>query len=183
MSALRADRPLPSRKIPGIHVCYRHSRPQDHSAAGRIRPTEKSNDLIGNRTRDLPACSIVPQPTTLPLAPVRQRSRHKEFSKSYFHQNLHFQFKNCFDDSSSRSLSAYLSDTRIFARLNYLHVDLHGISVTLLRVNKLTWWLRTSLTSPAFKKQFSANFQHTIFSQFPTCDVFFLKMSWILLKT
>jgi hypothetical protein len=29
---------------------------------------EKSNDLIGNRTRDLPACSIVPQPTTLPLA-------------------------------------------------------------------------------------------------------------------
>jgi hypothetical protein len=25
--------------------------------AGRIRTTEKSNDLIGNRTRDLPACS------------------------------------------------------------------------------------------------------------------------------
>jgi hypothetical protein len=31
---------------------------------------KKSNDLIGNRTRDLPACSIVPQPTTLPRAPV-----------------------------------------------------------------------------------------------------------------
>jgi hypothetical protein len=28
-----------------------------------------SNYLIGNRTRDLPACSIVPQPTTLPRAP------------------------------------------------------------------------------------------------------------------
>jgi hypothetical protein len=27
------------------------------------------NDLIGNRTRDLPACSIVPQQTTLPRAP------------------------------------------------------------------------------------------------------------------
>jgi hypothetical protein len=27
---------------------------------------KKSNDLIGNRTRDLPACSIVPQPTKLP---------------------------------------------------------------------------------------------------------------------
>jgi hypothetical protein len=39
------------------------------SAAGRIRSIEKSNDLIGNWTRDLPACSIVPQPTTLPLAP------------------------------------------------------------------------------------------------------------------
>jgi hypothetical protein len=29
---------------------------------------KKSNDLIGYRTRDLPACSIVPQPTTLPRA-------------------------------------------------------------------------------------------------------------------
>jgi hypothetical protein len=29
---------------------------------------KKSNDLIENRNRDLPACSIVPQPTTLPRA-------------------------------------------------------------------------------------------------------------------
>jgi hypothetical protein len=28
--------------------------------AGRIRSIEKSKDLIGNRTHDLPACSIVP---------------------------------------------------------------------------------------------------------------------------
>jgi hypothetical protein len=32
------------------------------------RSIEKSNDLIGNRTSDLLACSIVPQPTTLPRA-------------------------------------------------------------------------------------------------------------------
>jgi hypothetical protein len=31
--------------------------------AGKIRSTENSNDLIGNRTRDLPAYSIVPQQT------------------------------------------------------------------------------------------------------------------------
>jgi hypothetical protein len=31
---------------------------------------DKSNYLIGNRTRGLPACSIVPQPTTLPHAPI-----------------------------------------------------------------------------------------------------------------
>jgi hypothetical protein len=30
-----------------------------------IRSIEKSNELIGNRNRDLPACSIVTQPTTL----------------------------------------------------------------------------------------------------------------------
>jgi hypothetical protein len=29
----------------------------------------KKIHLIGIRTRDLPACSIVPQPTTLPRAP------------------------------------------------------------------------------------------------------------------
>jgi hypothetical protein len=28
-----------------------------------------SSYLIGSRTRDVPACSIVPQPTTLPRAP------------------------------------------------------------------------------------------------------------------
>jgi hypothetical protein len=34
---------------------------------------KKSNDLIGNLNRDLPACSIVPQPTALlrpPASPV-----------------------------------------------------------------------------------------------------------------
>jgi hypothetical protein len=40
-----------------------------HSAAGRIRSIEKSNDFIGIQTRYLPACSIATQPTTLPRAP------------------------------------------------------------------------------------------------------------------
>jgi len=39
------------------------SRPVDHSAAGRIISMENSNDIIGNRTRDLPTCSAVPNPT------------------------------------------------------------------------------------------------------------------------
>jgi hypothetical protein len=47
----------------------RPSRPQAHSEAARIRSIENSNNLIGNRSRNLPACSIVPQPTTLPRAP------------------------------------------------------------------------------------------------------------------
>jgi hypothetical protein len=46
------------------------SRPLGHSAAGRIRSIEKSND-IGNRTRDFPACSIVPQAIMLPHAPLQ----------------------------------------------------------------------------------------------------------------
>jgi hypothetical protein len=51
--------PFTSRKIAGTHFCSRLSRPQGRSAAGRIRSFEESSD-IGNRTRDLPACSIVP---------------------------------------------------------------------------------------------------------------------------
>jgi len=31
---------------------------------------KNSNDSIGNRTRDLPACSVVPQPTVPPRAPM-----------------------------------------------------------------------------------------------------------------
>jgi hypothetical protein len=70
LSALRAGRPLPARKIPGTHFCYRLSRPQAHSAAGSVRSIEKPNDLIVIRTRDLQACSLVPQPTTLPSATI-----------------------------------------------------------------------------------------------------------------
>ena len=42
--------------------------PQGHSAARRIMSMKNSNDTIGNRTRDLPACSAVPQPTAPPAA-------------------------------------------------------------------------------------------------------------------
>jgi hypothetical protein len=38
------------------------SRPQGHSATGRIMSIKISNDTIGNRTRDLPVCSAVTQP-------------------------------------------------------------------------------------------------------------------------
>jgi hypothetical protein len=39
----------------------RLDRRQSHSAVGRIMSMRNSNDTIGNRTRDLPACSAVPQ--------------------------------------------------------------------------------------------------------------------------
>jgi hypothetical protein len=55
--------PFTPSKIPSTHFCKRLSRTQGHSATGRIRSIEKSNGLIGNRTRDIPTCSIVPQPT------------------------------------------------------------------------------------------------------------------------
>ena len=61
--------PLPPGNIPGTHFCKRLSQPQGHSAVGRIMSMKNSTDTIGNRTRDLPTCRIVPQPTALTRAP------------------------------------------------------------------------------------------------------------------
>jgi ssDNA-binding Zn-finger/Zn-ribbon topoisomerase 1 len=58
-----ASHPLPPGRLLVLISVKRPSRLQDHSAAGRIRSTEKSNDLIGNQTRNFPACNTVPQCT------------------------------------------------------------------------------------------------------------------------
>jgi hypothetical protein len=55
-------------------LCQRLNRPQNHRVAGRIRSIEKSGDLIGNRNRDLPTCSIVPQLTMLPRSSAVYRT-------------------------------------------------------------------------------------------------------------
>jgi len=51
--------PLPPGNTPGTHICQRLSRPQGHSATGRIMSLKNSDDIIGNRNRDLPVCSVV----------------------------------------------------------------------------------------------------------------------------
>jgi len=61
--------PPPQGNIPGTHFCQRLSRPQGHSAARKIESMNTSNDTMGDRTRDLPACDAVPQPTAPPPAP------------------------------------------------------------------------------------------------------------------
>ena len=52
--------PLSPGNTPGTHFCERLSRPQGHNVTGRFMSLKNSNDTIGNRTRDLPVCSIVP---------------------------------------------------------------------------------------------------------------------------
>jgi hypothetical protein len=53
-------------------------RPQGYNAGGNIRLIKKSSDLIGNRTLDLPASSIMTQATTLQSAPLKLMYRKKK---------------------------------------------------------------------------------------------------------
>ena len=48
---------LPPGNSPGTHFCQRLSRPQGHSAIGRIMSMKNYKDTIWNRTSDLPICS------------------------------------------------------------------------------------------------------------------------------
>ena len=59
LSDLHTGRLYPPGIIPGTHFCKRLNQPQGHSVARRIMSLKYSNDTIGNRTRDLPACSGV----------------------------------------------------------------------------------------------------------------------------
>jgi len=57
---------------------------------------KNSSDAIGNRTRDLPSCSAVPQPTATPRAPKPNKNipsmkirRHKPNTLPYaFHKYI-----------------------------------------------------------------------------------------------
>ena len=60
LSALCTGR-LYTQEIFLVPISVRLSQPQGHSAAEKIMSMKNSRDTIGNRTRDLPACSAVPQ--------------------------------------------------------------------------------------------------------------------------
>jgi hypothetical protein len=76
--------PLPPGNISGTHLCWRLSQTQGHSATGRIMSMKNSSDTFGNRTRDLPACSAVPQPTALPRTPIHPIVRNNNFPLSAY---------------------------------------------------------------------------------------------------
>jgi hypothetical protein len=58
LSALRTGRLYPPGKIPDTHFCSRLSRPQGHSATEMFMSMKDSSDTIGNRTRDVPVCTV-----------------------------------------------------------------------------------------------------------------------------
>jgi len=84
LSALRTGHLYASEDISSNYFSQRLSQPESHSAAGRIMSMKNSNNTNGNRTRDLPACSTVPQPTAPPAAcPQKEPQCHKNSAFSY----------------------------------------------------------------------------------------------------
>jgi hypothetical protein len=73
LSALRVGLPLPSRKIPGTHSVRGCVDPRAIVRLEGLGQLKKPH-LTGTRSRDLPACGVVLQPTTLPRAPYILRS-------------------------------------------------------------------------------------------------------------
>jgi hypothetical protein len=69
LSALRTGRLYPQKGFLVLICVKRLSRPQGHNATGRIKLLKNSSDSIWNRTRDVPVCSAVPQPTAPPRTP------------------------------------------------------------------------------------------------------------------
>jgi hypothetical protein len=70
LSALRTGRPLPPGRFLILISVRDRVDPKAHSATRRIRWIENFNDLIGNRSSELPVSSIVPPTNTLPRASI-----------------------------------------------------------------------------------------------------------------
>jgi hypothetical protein len=67
---------------------------------------KNSNDTIGNRNRDLPTCSAVPQPTALPRAPEVQITYTGFLQQFFYLSAIMFHIAHC---SGVRLISHFIS--------------------------------------------------------------------------
>ena len=97
---------LPLVNVPSTRFCSRLSRPQSNIAAGRILSMKNSSDTTGNRPRDPPACSAVPQPTP----PPSKNPVAVQYAISFFsHYCLPLRIKYLLNTAFSNKLSLYFS--------------------------------------------------------------------------
>ena len=83
---------------------------------------KKSSDAIGNRTRDLPACSAVPQPTAPPRAPGGGRGWYSEAEMLSYSAALKFQVKSYLTQTHDRVLKPEMRNTASFLDRGNIHV-------------------------------------------------------------
>ena len=119
MSALRIGCLYHPGKIPDTHFCQALCRPQGH-AAGSI--VNDANDTIGNRTRDLPACSTVPQPMRHRVPTHTGEETNKNVCKLINY--VIKPFRNLYPHNLSANRQYNLADTHpAYFRFEYNTVD------------------------------------------------------------
>jgi hypothetical protein len=82
-SVSRAGRSLPPRRFLALIFVIGWVDPRVLLRLERLGQLKKSSDHIEKQTRDFPACSIVPQQTTLPRVPRYNRTASKSQSANY----------------------------------------------------------------------------------------------------
>ena len=79
---------------------------------------KNSSDTIGNRTRDLPACSAVPQSTAPPRAP---------FTK-YALKHMAVFFKNCALLSGFHEFLVFLLKIKLILRYWFIALSIYAVT-------------------------------------------------------
>jgi hypothetical protein len=118
------------------------SRPQCHRAAGRIRRIEKSSDLIRNWTRDIPACSIVPQPTYATACP-----------RTYVYENIYSVLLVCYTEKyfpcPMLKICILFTIQSLFPPSELIPVFWHyGLNTSLSIYRRLIGWEATVVATP-----------------------------------
>ena len=119
-SALRIRQPLPPGNILRTHFCQRLSRTQGHNVTGSVMSTKNCSETIGNPTRDLPACSAVPQPAAPAHVPFC-KEKTENVAQICPQKSGNLQTTN----SSVRGYCIYVSTTTNFKDLTLLCVFPH----------------------------------------------------------
>jgi len=124
LSALCTDRLYSPENIPGTHFCWRLSRSQGHSAAGRIMSMKNSNGTIGNRTRDLLACGTVPHLVSLWLTQclIKVRTTSEKNTASEISQTFYSSVKALLTVNTTN----YLAINERAAGNANLHAHMHN---------------------------------------------------------
>ena len=125
-----------------------------------------SNDTIGNRTRDVPVCSVVPQPTAPPRAPFSYRTSvnipnipEEERKKSF---KFHFPISQISAYYYCRPI--YLSWRSPYSRTDCLYVSFVFVTSTFLmspttNSSSCTIWMLRSICLSGFNGSISYRYR------------------------
>jgi hypothetical protein len=91
---------------------------------------KNSNDTIGNQTRDLPVCSVVPQPPAPPHAPHGMDNVKKEWIVGSIDSRILAQLRNCWPLPNGSAPGSQLQKFHLYYTVRNTVVTLQPIQDT-----------------------------------------------------